>query len=187
MASAVDTVLPSPTTEHNVAYTDGSGKGGGGYGVVLITLATQYHVQGRLPSAAALAAVLRGDDLPSVSSSQGEFSAQLGELFAVYVALRLTWGGLIICSDSEYVVKTFTDYVFRWLARSWTKSTGPIAHLPLIQAIYALCQNRDIRWFHVPAHRGIILNELADQLASAGALGSDALLLRENGMVLRQR
>jgi ribonuclease HI len=87
------------------------------------------------------------------------------ELRAVADLLLVTPGEtLLIQTDSEYVLKTFTERLDRWLA------TGRRFKNPdLILEIKALLDVRDVEWEKVEAHSGHALNDKADALALQAA------------------
>lgn len=79
---------------------------------------------------------------------------------------------LNIHSDSEYLVKSFNEYIKAWKMKGWKRAGGkPIAHVDLIrkmdsdlEGLRALGCQVTIR--HVRAHCGIEMNEMADTLCS---------------------
>lgn len=70
--------------------------------------------------------------------------------------------------DSQYVIKSVTEWMKGWKARGWRTSTGPVKNVDLMQALDALAQKRDVRWTWVRGHTGEVGNERADQLATQG-------------------
>ncbi len=70
--------------------------------------------------------------------------------------------------DSQYVIKSVTEWMRGWKARGWRTSTGPVKNVDLMQALDALAQKRDVRWTWVRGHTGEVGNERADQLATQG-------------------
>jgi ribonuclease HI len=88
------------------------------------------------------------------------------ELRAVLEALNALEGPLLIQSDSQYVVNTFTTW------RESRKGKGLLGkpkNADLIEAIDAQLQGREIKWEWVRGHSGHPLNEQADLLATAAA------------------
>lgn len=70
--------------------------------------------------------------------------------------------------DSQYVIKSVTEWMRGWKARGWRTSTGPVKNVDLMQALDALAQKRDVRWTWVRGHTGEVGNERADRLAAQG-------------------
>ncbi|MEH3117996.1 MAG: ribonuclease HI [Methylorubrum populi] len=80
--------------------------------------------------------------------------------------------------DSQYVVKSVTEWMRGWKARGWRTATGPVKNIDLMQRLDALASARDVRWTWVRGHAGEAGNERADRLAALGrreALGQPVL------------
>ncbi|CAO4175093.1 ribonuclease HI [Methylorubrum populi] len=80
--------------------------------------------------------------------------------------------------DSQYVVKSVTEWMRGWKARGWRTATGPVKNIDLMQRLDALAAARDVRWTWVRGHAGEEGNERADRLATLGrreALGQPVL------------
>ena len=75
---------------------------------------------------------------------------------------------VIVYSDSNYCVQTFTNWMFGWARNGWIKSDKKIPeNLDLIQAYYdALNEGYKINLKKVKGHAGNKYNELADGLAT---------------------
>ncbi|MEQ8514525.1 MAG: ribonuclease H family protein [Chromatocurvus sp.] len=69
--------------------------------------------------------------------------------------------------DSRYAIDCVTKWAFGWKARGWTRKTGQIMNLELIQDAHALYMELadHIAVLHVPGHAGIEGNELADRMS----------------------
>lgn len=70
--------------------------------------------------------------------------------------------------DSQYVVKSVTEWMKGWKARGWRTATGPVKNVDLMQRLDALASRRDVRWTWVRGHAGEDGNERADRLATRG-------------------
>lgn len=91
------------------------------------------------------------------------------ELLAAHEAVKSLPGLLLVVSDSQYVVRCFTDEWWRaWDRREWRK----VANTDLWQPFIADVLERDgeVRFAWVRGHVGHPGNELADQLAKAAKL-----------------
>lgn len=80
---------------------------------------------------------------------------------------------LCIKTDSHFVIKAATQWMKGWKERGWRKADGGAVQnkedfLRLDAAISAN-RNMRIRWEYVEAHKGILGNERADELAKRGA------------------
>lgn len=137
-----------------IIYTDGSAHpnpGPGGFGVVVCdnnnNLITTYAKQTN-----------------NTTNNREEIKAILWAL--------LNYGKydeeVIVYSDSNYCVQTFTNWMFSWARNGWIKSDKKIPeNLDLIQAYYdALNAGYKINLKKVKGHAGNKYNELADGLAT---------------------
>jgi len=74
-------------------------------------------------------------------------------------------------SDSQYLVKGMSEWVFGWMARGWKKKDGPILNLELWQeAVDAVrTGGHQVSWQWVRGHEGHPQNEYANYLATRAA------------------
>lgn len=97
----------------------------------------------------------------------------IGELYAVLDLLRATADEdepLHILADSQYVINTFTKWIFGWKRKGWKKADGSaVLNVELIQEIDTLLQGRNVTWEWVKGHSGHTLNEFVDEKARAAA------------------
>lgn len=97
------------------------------------------------------------------------------EALAFLLANPLISQGVIV-GDSEYVIKTMTEYMPKWIAKGWLKSNGqPPEHLPAWQTIHKqieelLARGVTIRFGWCKAHNGEPGNERVDQNATRGKI-----------------
>lgn len=161
----------SPLPNKNVIYTDGSHINNAcGFGVVILASnGDKYTAYGKVPNNVAI---------PAPTNN-------IGELYAIYVALSLMQGDAIIYTDSKYCILCITSYIHKWMKNNWKKSDGTdVANVHLITGIYNKMQNRDVTFKHVSAHTGIELNEEADKLSKQGATNMSELIIQKNGMYI---
>lgn len=96
----------------------------------------------------------------------------IAELNALYKALLIaqeinTSKTITILSDSKYSIDCIATWAYGWKANNWTKKSGEIKNLELIQNthnLYLQIKNK-IEIKHVKAHSGVEGNELADRMA----------------------
>jgi ribonuclease HI len=74
-------------------------------------------------------------------------------------------------SDSQYLVKGMSEWVFGWMSRGWKKKDGPILNLELwIEAVEAVrAGGHQASWQWVRGHEGHPQNEYANHLATRAA------------------
>jgi len=142
--------MKTEETEHDGLYTDGGCRknGSGGWGAV-------YVVGGRAID------VAQGRE-------QGTTNNRM-ELTAVIRGLiRLVPKGtsVVVFSDSQYVVGTATDWMWKWEKKEWKVDK---ANLDLVRRLHRLILRRpEVGFQWVPGHSGVRWNEYADRLASTG-------------------
>ncbi|CAI5445769.1 unnamed protein product [Caenorhabditis angaria] len=107
----------------------------------------------------------------------GQQSNNRAELYAVYRALQVALDQdhppdvVIVKTDSDLLIKTMTDYIYRWQRNNWqTTNRTPVKNRDVVEWIDDL-QNEfnEVIYEYVPAHSGIVPNEVADSLARDGA------------------
>ena len=76
---------------------------------------------------------------------------------------------VVFTSDSQYLVKGMTEWVYGWAARGWRRPAGPIENLSLWQELVAAAAPHRVHWQWVRGHAGHPQNEYANDLAVAAA------------------
>jgi ribonuclease HI len=76
---------------------------------------------------------------------------------------------VIFTSDSKYIVDGMTQWVPSWMARNWTRKTGPIENLELWQEAVDEVERHQAAWRWVRGHAGHPQNEYANFLATRAA------------------
>jgi len=72
-------------------------------------------------------------------------------------------------SDSQYLVKGMSEWVFGWMSRGWTKKTAPILNLELWKEAVDAVRGHQVSWQWVRGHEGHPQNEYANYLATRAA------------------
>ncbi len=93
-------------------------------------------------------------------------------------------------SDSEYLVKGFTEWLPNWKARGWRRRGGTIENLELWKTLDRTVGTHQVRWRWVRGHAGHPKNEYADRLATRAAthqLHSDGTVPSEFELWLQER
>lgn len=76
---------------------------------------------------------------------------------------------VVITTDSNYVKKGITEWIYGWKQRDWMNSSKkPVKNKDLWQALDEETQRHKIKWHWVKGHSGHPENELADALANKG-------------------
>ena len=77
---------------------------------------------------------------------------------------------ILIYTDSELCVNTFTKWIFSWEKNGWKKKSGEIKNLDLIKQVYAQMKEKPLAKLNwIESHNGFLWNEYADSLATAWA------------------
>lgn len=106
---------------------------------------------------------------------------------------------VVFTSDSQYLVKGMSEWVFGWIARGWRRKEGAIENLALWQEAVDAVRGHQVQWQWVRGHEGHPQNEYANDLAvraareqsSSGSVvtsGFDDWLIaqREKGRTIRE-
>ena len=79
--------------------------------------------------------------------------------------------GCEIHSDSEFWINVLTKWASKWKENGWTKKTGAIKNLDIVQELYDLYSNYPVELVWVKGHVGTEYNELADKWANKAREG----------------
>lgn len=160
-------IVTTSDTDVNI-FTDGSGSNGGGFGVVILYPLQNggvdiYKAYGKLPDS---------DNLNIGKTSQS------AELYAIFIALSLV-------EDVKEQINIYTDsqYSLSMLSGLYKKGKT-MANKELIEQIIKQLENKNVKFQHVSAHKGIKYNEECDQLARLGASNLDGLIITKNDEIL---
>ena len=150
---------------HVVIYTDGSSRGNpgpGGYGTVLEYVDTKGNLHTREYSA--------GYELTTNNRM---------ELMGVIVGLEaLTKACTVdVYSDSQYVVKAFTEHwIDGWIQKNWKQGTkSPVKKIDLWKRLLEAKRKHQGLFHWIKGHAGHPQNERCDRLATQAADGENRL------------
>ena len=93
------------------------------------------------------------------------------ELTAAIEALNVlkSASGVILYTDSKYVMDGINDWMPNWKKRGWkTSARKPVKNQDLWQALDEATQRHEIDWRWVKGHNNNPGNERADELANLG-------------------
>ena len=133
-------------------YTDGACRGNpgpGGWGAVLMYGTNEKDLWG-------------GES--DTTNNRMELTAVIQALAALRRPVRAT-----IHTDSQYVLKGITEWIFGWKKNGWkTSDKKPVKNADLWQKLDELRAPHHIEWRWVKGHAGHPGNERADALANRG-------------------
>jgi ribonuclease HI len=76
---------------------------------------------------------------------------------------------VVLYTDSQYVQKGISEWIYGWKKRGWKKSDGkPVINADLWQRLDLAAQSHKVEWRWVRGHSGDPMNERADGLARRG-------------------
>ena len=76
---------------------------------------------------------------------------------------------VVFTTDSQYIVKGMSEWVYGWMARGWRRKAGEIENLALWQEAVELARGHQVEWRWVRGHAGQVQNEYANDLAVRAA------------------
>ena len=95
------------------------------------------------------------------------------EAMALIAAYKLAEPGDQIMTDSEFWVNVVTKWADGWRKNGWTKKSGPIKNLELVQELFGLFESKpDVELTWTRGHVGTEGNELADEWANKAREGA---------------
>ena len=151
-----------------LVFTDGASKGNpgpGGWGAVVLT--TDDRV------------TELGGSSPQTTNNRMELS---GAIEALHF-LRPTHGPIDIYTDSTYLIRGITEWIFEWKRRGWkTTERKDVVNRDLWEKFISLVTERGrdgaIAWHFVRGHSNVPGNERADAIAGQHATGKKGPLYR---------
>lgn len=135
-----------------IAYTDGGCRGNpgpGGWGFILIN-------------------TVSGKALERCGGERETTNNRMEMMAAIEALKAITKPGLKIRlhTDSQYLVKSMTEWITAWKARGWKKKEGELKNVDLLQELDRLNQVHRVSWQWVKGHAGDTGNERADALTN---------------------
>jgi ribonuclease HI len=112
----------------------------------------------------------------------GDGTNQVAELTAAISAMECLPDGepAYILADSEYVIKSCTEWRSNWEENGFTNYSGAtISNLGLIQRLHANYDRLRVTFLHVRGHTGEEGNELADALAHAARFVAEGKISKD--------
>jgi ribonuclease HI len=142
-------------------YCDGACSGNpgpGGWGAIVVT--PHLHVREL------------GGGAIGTTNNKMELTAGIEALRAI----KSTPGPVIVYTDSTYVIRGITQWVWGWLKRGWKTAEGAeVQNRDLWQELHRIALERkgvnSIRWKYVRGHSGIVGNERCDEIAVSFSKG----------------
>ncbi len=118
------------------------------------------------------AVILIEESIKEISGGESDTTNNRMELMAAIKALAATdkEHSITLVTDSEYLRKGITQWVFNWQKNGWrTSAKQPVKNKDLWQLLLETTNDRDVKWQWTKAHAGDKYNERADYLARQAA------------------
>lgn len=114
-----------------------------------------------------------GGSAKATTNNRMELSATIEAL----ISIRETPGKVLVCTDSVYVIRGITQWIFGWRKRGWITADGKdVSNKDLWQALSLEISRRGkespVDWRFVRGHQGIPGNERCDEIAVAYSKGN---------------
>lgn len=146
-----------------VVYTDGASRGNpgpGGFGAVIV------FETGKVVECGGRADV--------TTNNRMELQGAIIALDTIYNREPKGTAFVRVCTDSTYVLKGITEWIYGWEKNGWRTKTGDEVlnrdlWEPLVQKLRRMKMNREVQFEKVSGHSGDFGNERADILATAFA------------------
>ncbi len=143
-----------------IIFTDGASKGNpgpGGWGSIIVYLDNVVEL---------------GGFEKMTTNNRMEIQAAISALS--HPILDECSQGVIIYSDSSYLIKGITQWIGGWKRNGWqTKTKDDVSNKDLWMKLDLAVQGKDIQWKYVGGHVGVVGNERCDEIATSFALGAD--------------
>lgn len=109
-------------------------------------------------------------DQNGTTNNQMELSAVILAILA-FKEIANKGDSLIINSDSQYVVKGITEWIYNWVKKKWRSTSGPVLNKEVWERLHDLRNEieesgYEISFNWVKGHNGNAGNEFADFIAS---------------------
>jgi ribonuclease HI len=146
-------------------YTDGSSKGNpgpGGWAAVIEYRDTNNQLQ-----------------IKEIGGRENHTTNNRMEMRAVIEAMKTVpmESELEMYSDSEYLIKGITEWVYKWQANGWkTKDKRGVLNQDLWEQMIGEAEKRNVSWLKVEGHSGHKFNDRCDKLATGFADGKEVKL-----------
>ena len=152
--------------DHVDIYTDGAARGNpngpGGYGSILKFVDKKGDLHER-----------------ELSCGYVQTTNNRMELMAVIAALEKLNKScdITVYSDSQYVVKAFSDgWLSGWKEKGWKRSGGKLLNVDLWKRLDSLVEKHRVNFVWVKGHNGHPENERCDRLATRAADGDELII-----------
>ena len=76
---------------------------------------------------------------------------------------------VIFVSDSQYLVRGASEWMFGWARAGWKRKSGALENSAMWQELYEVVQRHDVEWKWIKGHAGHPQNEYANHLATRAA------------------
>lgn len=143
-------------------WSDGASRsnpGPGGWGVVIVSQEKEV--------------VEIGGGEKHTTNNKMELTGAISALSYVSKNIPLNENGIIIHTDSTYVINGITKWIYSWGKNNWqTSQKKEVLNRDLWEELLSLTVGKKIEWKYVPGHSGTPGNERCDEIATTFADGN---------------
>lgn len=109
---------------------------------------------------------------PSTTNNRMEMTAALEALLKIPSGSKV-----IVLTDSSYLIRGITQWVFGWMKRGWKNAEGnEVLNKEIWEKLVFATKGKKIEWRYIPGHKGFAGNERVDKIAVARSLGESPFL-----------
>ncbi len=149
-----------------IIYTDGASRGNpgpGGWGSIIISPGKVVELGGREAM---------------TTNNRMELTSVIETLLTLD-SFADSSAPIIVCSDSQYVIKGITEWIHGWVARGWRNSQKKtVLNRNLWEKLLEVSQNKEISWKFVKGHTDTAGNVRCDEIATRFADGENMKLYK---------
>ncbi len=157
---------PNDLTLATIAFTDGASSGNPGPGGWAAAI--------RAPDG-------RVQELGGFEADTTNHRMELTGTIEALAHLARTEGQVAVFTDSTYVIRGITQWIWGWRKNKWKKADGSeVTNQDLWQRLFSLTYTRKpaVIWRYVPGHAGVPGNERCDRIAVGFSKGQRVRLFR---------
>lgn len=162
-----------------IIFSDGSSRGNpgpGGWGAIVLSDGKVKELGGREKHTTNNRMELLG-----AISALTSLESPASRLDPSQMKSQFDGAGIVVNTDSSYVINGITKWVYGWQKNGWKNSMkDDVVNRDLWEELIKASEGRKIKWNYVGGHIGVPGNERCDEIATAFADDADIELFNGN-------